>query len=861
MPEEFDSNDQTQRYVPISEGTVLSHFTVHSKLGAGGMGEVFLADDTELQRKVALKVLSPLHAADRGGQERLKREALATASLNHPNIVTVYEVGVHQGQLFIAMELVEGESLNKVIQNGVLSFEQALDLVSQIASGLAAAHKSGIVHRDIKPSNVILTPDGRAKILDFGLAKRETDEDLTRDGSTLGTVSFMSPEQVRGEDIDQRSDLFSLGSLFYELITGQRPFPGKGFLDIAQNIAKEPPVPPEQYRGGIPYGIRHILSKCFEKDPALRYQRADEMMADLRRAQREVTGGVAPVAITPREAGDEGQQRLSEADLEAKIPERLPLPARNVVFVLCGVAVACVALLIFLTPPHVQFLDVVEIDPQTAEENAKGLLADLGVSLFGVHSMTDMNFQDDRQKLYWSKEFTQDEQQQLTQWSPLFYYRTLIAGPDHQDVYTIRTDKTGRIYSFHHDTRPDFRPDSISADSARQLAEHLAARLWQLDGRTVSPAPVTETIENNIRQRTYTWRYQGTLPGKATAQARVTLAGAQVIEAWSSAELPPTTVEAFQNRDNVKSFVLMISFGAALVFMIYLMIRYHHSFVYPRSWRWLLMLIPILALQYLNVGDNREVLVIQSLSDNLLNLPAFFVGMVFFSILVYASIMMAYIVLRDREPQRLIGLRRLPSLEFSSRTWSRVGMLGLSWGAILAAVGIYLEAGLRQSGDAARPVYNGLETSLADAFLALIGLPIGTLLLVPFVATVAIGAKHIAKVGKATWPTVLAIMAVFGVPTATNLNPAILATVPWLVISALGIWVFNRYGLFVISVAFISMTYIREGITYLQGTHSVYHQNGVVYLGVWILLLGLSVYGWLTEGRTEESRPSAGTIG
>ncbi len=303
MAKKLSHNNKPQRFIPISEGAQVSHFTVQTKIGAGGMGEVFLARDITLRRKVALKVLSPRHAADRGGQERLKREAFATASLNHPNIVTVYEVGVHQAQLFIAMELVEGESLTKMIQHGVMSFERAIEVMTQIASGLAAAHQAGIVHRDIKPSNVIVTPDGRAKILDFGLAKGDTDEELIEDGSTLGTVSFMSPEQVRGEDIDQRSDLFSLGSLFYELITRQRPFPGTGSLDIARKIAKEPPVPPEQYRGGIPLGIRHILSKCFEKDPALRYQRADEVIADLRRAQREIAGGTEPVTLLPRDFG------------------------------------------------------------------------------------------------------------------------------------------------------------------------------------------------------------------------------------------------------------------------------------------------------------------------------------------------------------------------------------------------------------------------------------------------------------------------------------------------------------------------------------------------------------------------------
>ncbi|MHC4628059.1 MAG: serine/threonine-protein kinase, partial [Planctomycetota bacterium] len=217
-------NDKTQSHIVLTKGTMVSHYRIVEKIGAGGMGEVYLAEDTQLDRKVALKFLPPHLCQDEDCRARFKREAQAAAKLSHPNIISVYEVSEHQGRPFFAMEHVEGQSLRDQAKAKGLEVARVIDLAIQICDGLSAAHEKGVVHRDIKPSNIVIDAYGRPKILDFGLAAIKGGEHLTRTGSTLGTVRYMSPEQVMGRELDRRSDLFSLGVVLYEFVTGHSPF-------------------------------------------------------------------------------------------------------------------------------------------------------------------------------------------------------------------------------------------------------------------------------------------------------------------------------------------------------------------------------------------------------------------------------------------------------------------------------------------------------------------------------------------------------------------------------------------------------------------------------------------------------------
>jgi len=289
----------------LEAGTVVSHFRVTGRLGAGGMGVVYQADDLKLGRKVALEFLPDLLASDPAALDRFRREARSASALNHPNICTVYEVDEHEGRPFIAMEMLEGQPLNQLIAGQPLRIERILAIGDDVADALAAAHARGIIHRDIKPANIFATQDGRAKVLDFGLAKHltlvegastATGEMLstagaTTPGVTLGTYSYMSPQQALGEELDARTDLFSYGATLYEMTTGIQPFRGRTTIEICDAILHRVPTPPSQLNPEVPPKLQEIIEKCLEKNPDLRYQSASEIRTDLRRLKRQSESG------------------------------------------------------------------------------------------------------------------------------------------------------------------------------------------------------------------------------------------------------------------------------------------------------------------------------------------------------------------------------------------------------------------------------------------------------------------------------------------------------------------------------------------------------------------------------------------
>jgi len=282
-------------------GKVISHYKILEKLGEGGMGVVYKAEDTKLKRTVALKFLPPELSRDSEAKDRFIHEARAAASLSHPNICTIYEVDESEDQLFIAMEYIEGKSLKEKIKIQPLKFRESLDIATQIAEGLKNAHVKNMVHRDIKPANIMLTDNGKIKIMDFGLAKLTGQTRLTKEGTTLGTVAYMSPEQARGESVDQRTDIWSLGVVLYEMVSGQIPFKGEYEPAIVYSILNDDPEPLTALRTGVPMDLERIVSKLLEKDPAQRYQHIDELPVDLQAIKTEVkdTSGIQ-MTIPPK---------------------------------------------------------------------------------------------------------------------------------------------------------------------------------------------------------------------------------------------------------------------------------------------------------------------------------------------------------------------------------------------------------------------------------------------------------------------------------------------------------------------------------------------------------------------------------
>ena len=353
-------------------------------LGQGGMARVFKGIDRVLNRTVAVKVLSPQFVGDEQFVARFQREAQASAALNHPNIVSVYDTGSQADVHYIVMEYVEGRTLRDIIrQEGPLLPERAMEIAEAVADALAAAHVAGLVHRDIKPGNIMITREGEVKVMDFGIARTTTGDTLTQTASILGTASYLSPEQAQGESVDARSDIYSVGCVLYEMLTAGAPFSGDSPVAIAYKHVRESPVPPSRSNPDVSTALEAVVMKCMAKNPANRYQSAEELRADLQRVRQGGSPLATPVLADSTEMMTRAQARPDQTAVMSGVPpdehpdrRRTWVTVLIVILVLAALGAAAFALVNSLVPPETE-LTVPSVIGET-EEDAERTLEELG---------------------------------------------------------------------------------------------------------------------------------------------------------------------------------------------------------------------------------------------------------------------------------------------------------------------------------------------------------------------------------------------------------------------------------------------------------------------------------------------------
>jgi tRNA A-37 threonylcarbamoyl transferase component Bud32 len=825
-----------------AEPTAIGRYTIVRTLGEGGMGTVWIARDPELQREVVIKGLRLEFTASAEARERLLREARALGQLDHPHIVQIHDLIEQDGQWYICMQRVEGRTLREVMQDGPLATTRIQTILAGIASGLTAAHRAGIIHRDIKPENIVVTPEGEAKILDFGLAWRPTDLTLTATDASVGTLQAMAPEQFMGEQADQRSDLFSVGSLAYEMATGRHPFAGKTGPEVAYKIANQAP---EALSGDLPSELLHLISKCLEKDPAFRYQQASELEADLRRLKRELAGGAPDVAVGASRRGPRLGLLATAGDGPREIASLPPLPSRAVL--VTGIALALVAVLALavVRPAFYREAQGLHLGADGAEHRALEVVGHLGGSTYGYDAYTDVKPESLLVRFEWALGLPAEARVELERWQPRIVYRSIFASSDGLDRYEVRMDDRRRILSLTHTLRPDRRPSEIPADSAAAIASGLMRGEFGLDLSALEALPPADVLAAGRHQREFHWRVRQPLAGGAIGSALVRLSGPEVVLAEIRADLPPAIALALGNQTPLLSIILRMLVGLAML----------GTGIYAATRRWFVMpgrgFIAMIALLVLaSMWDDVQGGKLVSVQDVGGQIGALMpLMMILGGVIVAVGVCAIWCgfegIMAAAAPELIPGLAGLVRLRVSRAALARSGAVGLAVGAIGAAALHFLPALLRVLGISS--VEAGPPSLLYSWSEGMSGLVSDTLFAAtPFAASIwtLVLLRRWTRMGDGIWLLAVAYAAAMAFnPTGAHLRPVGLGVLLEAARIGLLLWLLLRYGFLASAIAQSAFLILVRSAPLISTPIPAVRLVGLAYLGLWLAAMLAAIAG------------------
>jgi predicted Ser/Thr protein kinase len=851
----------------------ISHFRILEKLGAGGMGQVYKALDVQLNRTVALKFLSPEQLQQPGARERFLREARAAAVLNHPHIATVYEIAEAEGQAFIAMEYVQGETLSARLSRQPVKLEQALDWSIQVADALTEAHTQGIVHRDIKSSNIIIATRGHAKVLDFGLAKMrpkmltsidsegETlvdEKSLTQAGTLVGTVSYMAPELLRGEDADARSDIFSLGVVMYEIIAGRSPFEGKTSATIMNAILNVEPQPLMRYAAEVPSEMERIVRKALAKDRGRRYQTAKDLLIDLQELkqtlQTEVIRGSSlggqMVCVAEPTTAVETAAQTDAVEVETRptlsAPDVPPLPEKLRLIALVVLGLLAVASIMIWQPAPLRLLAISDVGPNQAEKAARDILVKRGVSLFGYESYSKPTRDDELLRFEAHERLSPSERQQIEVWRPVVSYQTILSSADRQDRYYLHTNRQGRLVFLRHELRPDHVYKPIPEDQAAALAQDILMSDFGLDLALFEPLPKAERDTVVGREREFRWRLRQGLPGNVLCTALVRLAGADPVEARVQVEFPPVVMRTIEQEKNLTQQIGWIAFGV-LVLIAAMTSILKKTFLFPSRRLFVLVVLGVALIFFIfEIDSLRSTVVEKGWGDVSSDLAMWLLFLVpLFGLIVWAAFGFIVGTLRLERPGLLSGLADVLRGRISKITWAGSAVVGLPAGAVGAALGVLFPfaAWALDVADWS-PMPSVDDTS--DLILELVG----SIIALPFLILVIFGAGlaglmlvgRWARLGGWIWPGGILLWAVLMTdPNDFDFQPWYLEFLRQVGFGSLFVWIAIRFGLLAGVLALGSEGLLSDAARLMAAGLMSFKLVGVLYVAVWVAVLVLSL--------------------